>query len=104
TILITLRVVSAMMPTMTFDAARGRTAAVANFALATDVADYLAKKGVPFREAHEAVGSLVARCEREGRTFEDLTLEDFRSAHAAFDADVLEIDLDAALAARDVPG
>ena len=104
TILITLRVVTAMMPTMTFDGARGRTAAIANFALATDVADYLAKKGVPFREAHEAVGSLVARCEREDRTFEDLTLEDYRQAHAAFDADVLAIDLDASLAARDVPG
>ncbi|MCK9496059.1 MAG: argininosuccinate lyase [Dehalococcoidia bacterium] len=104
TILITLRVVTAMLPTMTFDGERGRTAAVANFALATDIADYLAKKGVPFREAHEAVGALVARCEREGRTFEDLTLEDYREAHPAFDRDVLAIDLDAALAARDVPG
>ena len=104
TMLITLRVVTAMLPTMTFDGERGRTAAVANFALATDIADYLAKKGVPFREAHEAVGSLVARCEREGRTFEDLTLEDYRAAHPAFDRDVLAIDLEAALAARDVPG
>jgi len=104
TMLITLRVVTAMLPTMTFDGDRGRTAAVANFALATDIADYLAKKGVPFREAHEAVGALVARCEREDRTFEDLTLEDYRAAHPAFDRDVLAIDLDAALAARDVPG
>ncbi|MEX2032489.1 MAG: argininosuccinate lyase [Dehalococcoidia bacterium] len=104
TILITLRVVAAMIPTLTFDAERGRTAALANFALATDVADYLAKKGVPFREAHEAVGALVARCEREGKTFEDLTLEDFKDAHAAFEADVREIDVDASLAARDVPG
>lgn len=104
TMLTTLRVVTAMLPTMTFDGDRGRTAAVANFALATDIADYLAKKGVPFREAHEAVGSLVARCERERRTFEDLTLEDYRAAHPAFDRDVLAIDLDAALAARDVPG
>ncbi|MEX1022174.1 MAG: argininosuccinate lyase [Dehalococcoidia bacterium] len=104
TLLITLRVVAAMMPTMTFDAARGREAAVANFALATDIADYLAKKGVPFREAHEAVGALVARCEREAKTFDDLTLEDYRAAHPAFDADVRDIDLDAALAARDIPG
>jgi argininosuccinate lyase len=104
TILITLRVVAAMIPTLTFDAERGRTAALANFALATDIADYLAKKGVPFREAHEAVGALVARCEREGKTFEDLTLEDFKDAHAAFEADVREIDVDASLAARDVPG
>ena len=104
TILITLRIVAAMLPTMTFDGERGRTAAVANFALATDVADYLARKGVPFREAHEAVGALVGRCEREGKTFEDLTLEDYQQAHAAFESDVLAIDLDASLAARDVPG
>ena len=104
TILITLRVVAAMLPTMTFDGERGRTAAVANFALATDVADYLAKKGVPFREAHEAVGSLVARCEREGKTFEYLTLADYQAAHPAFEDDVRSIDVDASLAARDVPG
>ncbi|MEI6136249.1 MAG: argininosuccinate lyase, partial [Chloroflexota bacterium] len=69
TLLVSLRVTAAMLPTMTFDGARGAEAAVANFSLATDIADYLAKKGVPFRDAHEAVGSLVARCEREGRTF-----------------------------------
>jgi argininosuccinate lyase len=104
TLLMSLRVTAGMLPTLTFDRGRMRAAAVANFALATDIADYLAKKGVPFREAHEAVGALVARCEREGRTFEDLSLEDYRLAHPAFDQDVLSIDLDAALAARDVPG
>ncbi|MCC6235940.1 MAG: argininosuccinate lyase [Dehalococcoidia bacterium] len=104
TLLLTLEVVAAMLPTLTFDAARGREAAVANFALATDVADFLAKRGVPFREAHEAVGALVARCEREGRTLADLTIEEYRAAHPAFDEGVLAIDLDSALAARNVPG
>ncbi|TAJ20313.1 MAG: argininosuccinate lyase [Dehalococcoidia bacterium] len=104
TLLICLRVTTGMLPTMRFDHERMRAAAVANFALATDVADYLAKKGIPFRDAHEAVGNLVARCEREGRTFEDLSVEDFQLAHPAFEADVLAIDLDTALAARDVPG
>ena len=104
TILVCLRVNAAMLPTITFHAARGASAAIANFALATDVADYLAKKGVPFRGAHEAVGALVARCEREGRTFADLTLDEYRAAHPAFDEDVLAIDLAASLAARDVPG
>ncbi len=104
TVLVTVRVFTAMLPTITFDGARGAEAAVANFALATDIADYLAKKGVPFRDAHEAVGALVARCEREGRAFSDLTIEEFRAAHPAFDEDVLAIDLDASLAARDVPG
>lgn len=78
--------------------------AVGQFALATDVADYLAKRGVPFREAHAAVGALVAKCEREGRRLEDLTAEEYRAAHPAFEADVLAIDLEAALRARSATG
>ena len=74
TLLASLAVIAAMLPTLRFDAARGRAAAVADFALATDLADQLVKRGVPFRDAHAAVGALVARCEREGRTFEELTL------------------------------
>ncbi len=105
TLLVSVRVVAAMLPTLTFHRERMRAAAGANFALATDVADYLAKRGVPFREAHEAVGALVARCERDGRTtFDGLALDDYRAAHRAFERDVLALDLDAALAAREVPG
>ena len=104
TLLMTLRVNAAMLPTLQFDAERGRAAAVANFTLATDIADYLAKRGVPFREAHSAVGALVARCEAEGRGFEDLTLDEYREAHPAFEEDILDLDLDAALEARNMPG
>ena len=104
TLLPSLRVMAAMLPTLEVQRERARAAAVEHFALATDVADYLAKRGVPFREAHAAVGALVARCEAEGRTLADLTLEDYRAAHPAFEADVLAIDRDAALAARNVLG
>jgi argininosuccinate lyase len=104
TLLASLAVTAAMLPALEFDGERGRAMAVGQFALATDVADYLAKKGVPFREAHAAVGALVAKCEREGRTLADLTAEDYRAAHPAFEADVLDIDLDAALAARAATG
>jgi argininosuccinate lyase len=104
TLLISLRVMGAMLPTMSFEAERSAAAAVADFALATDYADYLAKHGVPFRDAHEAVGALVARCEREERTFDELSLPELREAHPAFEADALEINLASALAARNVPG
>ena len=104
TLLASLAVTAAMLPALAFDAERGRAMAVGQFALATDVADYLAKHGVPFREAHGVVGSLVAQCEREGRTLADLTLEDYQAAHPAFEADVLAIDLDAALRARAATG
>jgi argininosuccinate lyase len=104
TLLVSLEITARMLPTLTFDRERGRAAAIEQFSLATDIADYLAKRGVPFREAHAAVGALVARCEREGRTFADLTLEEFKSAHPAFEDDVRSIDLDVALAARNGSG
>ncbi len=104
TLLATLGVVAAMVPTLRFDAARGREAAGGDFALATDLADHLVRRGVPFREAHEAVGALVAECERSGRTFEELTIDDYRAAHAAFGEEVLALDIEASLAARSATG
>jgi argininosuccinate lyase len=104
TLLASLAVTAAMLPALEFDVERARASAVEGFALATDLADYLAKRGVPFREAHAAVGGLVARCEREGRGLAELTLEEFQAAHSAFEEDVLSIDLEGALAARSAIG
>jgi argininosuccinate lyase len=56
--------------------------------LATDVADYLVTKGVPFRDAHEIVGAIVRRLVRERRSFDQLTLDDWRVHSPLFDADV----------------
>ncbi len=56
--------------------------------LATDLADYLVRRGVPFRRSHEAVGILVRRAEERGCSLEDLADEDYQAAHPAFDADV----------------
>jgi argininosuccinate lyase len=56
--------------------------------LATDLADYLVRRGVPFRRGHEAIGVLVRRAEERGCSLEDLSDDDFRSAHAAFESDV----------------
>jgi argininosuccinate lyase len=58
--------------------------------LATDVADYLVAKGVPFRAAHEVVGAIVRRLVEERRGFEDLSLEEWRSHSDSFDSDVHE--------------
>jgi argininosuccinate lyase len=65
-------------------------AAASGLLLATDVADYLVSKGVPFRDAHEIVGSLVRRLLTERRSFDDLTLDDWRAHSPLFDADVKE--------------
>ena len=62
--------------------------AASGLLLATDVADYLVAKGVPFRDAHEVVGALVRRLVRERRSFDDLTLDDWRQHSPLFDSDV----------------
>jgi argininosuccinate lyase len=66
--------------------AAGRAAS--GLLLATDVADYLVGKGVPFRDAHEIVGALVRKLLAEGRSFEDLTLEQWRRHSHLFESDV----------------
>jgi argininosuccinate lyase len=62
--------------------------AASGLLLATDVADYLVAKRVPFRDAHEIVGAMVRRLVREGRSFEALTLDEWRAHSPLFDADV----------------
>ena len=75
------------------------------FLLATDLADHLVDRGVPFRDAHHVVGRAVALCLDRQIRLEDLTLEDLRDLHEAFDAAALdELDVAHSLARRDVPG
>ena len=73
TCLAVLDVFPPMMTTATFNVDRMAAGAIADFSLATDAADLLARNGVPFREAHEVVGKLVGCAPRRGMTFADLT-------------------------------
>jgi argininosuccinate lyase len=59
--------------------------------LATDLADYLVRRGVPFRRSHDAVGQLVRRAEQLSCSIEDLSDEDFHAAHPAFEPDVRDV-------------
>lgn len=81
-----------------------RSTAGENFALATDLADYLVRRGLPFRQAHEVVGKLVAHCMAQGKDFAQLSLDEYRAHSPLFDSDVLEITVDTSIAARDCPG
>ena len=100
----TLRIFTAMVPALEFDLPRMRAAASGGFALATDVADYLVRKGLPFREAHAVAGGLVREAEAQGCELHELPFETYSAASDLFEADVLEIDVDSALAARDTVG
>lgn len=72
---------------------------------ATDVADYLAKKGMPFRKAHEVVGHLVLLCDKRGCDLDDLTLADFKAESDLFEEDITQaLDLESIVAARNTFG
>ncbi|QFG04364.1 argininosuccinate lyase [Tepidiforma bonchosmolovskayae] len=104
TLIQTLQVFAAMLPALQFDLARMREAAGQGYALATDIADYLVKKGMPFRQAHAVVGGLVREAESRGCELNELPLEVYRAASPLFEPDVLAITVESALDARDVPG
>ena len=73
TLLLVLPAVTGMVATMTFSAERLAAAAPQGFSLATEIADALVRRGVPFPQAHEAVGRLVAWCQAHGRDFDELS-------------------------------
>lgn len=100
-----LRCMEGMIGTMQVHADAMQTQAKKGYLAATDVADYLAKKGMPFRRAHEIVGHLVLVCEHRGCGLEDLSLDDFRAESALFEADITEaLDLERIVAARTTEG
>jgi argininosuccinate lyase len=73
--------------------------------MATDLADYLVRKGVPFREAHHLVGAVVARAEAQGKPLNQLTLAELREVSRRFAADALRVfDVKQALARRSAVG
>ncbi|WJI26661.1 argininosuccinate lyase [Thermosynechococcus sp. B3] len=73
-----------------FQPQRLAAAVESDFANATDVADYLASKGVPFREAYNLVGQVVKTCLAQGKFLKDLSLEEWQALHPAFAADIYE--------------
>ena len=90
-----------MIATMTVNADAMAAQAKKGYLAATDVADYLAKKGLPFRRAHEIVGHLVLLCDQRGCDLEDLTLDDFKAESDLFESDIVEcLNLPAIVAAR----
>jgi argininosuccinate lyase len=100
-----LEVTTGAIATLRVDAGRMREAASDPLLLATDLAEALVREGVPFREAHEAVGRAVAHCVDKGLDLRALSREDLRAFHAAFPAAAAELlSLERALEERSLPG
>lgn len=96
-----LSITAEMLTHMKVNKAKMYSALQSDFSNATDMADYLAKKGVPFREAHAIVGAAVQHCLQEGKVLLDLSLEDFQKISPVFEADILEaITIEACVAGR----
>ena len=83
-----LPVFTGMIQTMKVLPENMRAAANKGFINATDCADYLTKKGMPFRDAYTTVGNLVYHCTEQGKTLEDMTLEEFKTISPLFEEDV----------------
>ena len=97
-----LKVYADMMAHITCNRDRMRTAAKQGFSTATDLADYLVRRGIPFRDAHEIVGKAVALGVREGRDLAELTLDELRRFSTAIEDDVFAVlTLEGSVAARD---
>ncbi|MCI8437269.1 MAG: argininosuccinate lyase [Lawsonibacter sp.] len=90
TVELCLPVFAAMVDTLTVRSKDMARAAAGGFINATDCADYLVKKGLPFREAYMIVGRLVNLCLKTGDTLDTLTLRDFRAISGLFDTDVYQ--------------
>jgi argininosuccinate lyase len=104
TLLLTLPAVTGAVATAAFKPER-MAAVMDTQLLATDLADYLVRRGVPFRTSHEVIGRLVRTAEERGVALSSLSLDDFRAADGTFAEDVHEVfDWQASVDARDAAG
>ena len=100
-----LTIMSPVISTMRFDTVRMRRAVEEGFINATDLADYLVVKGVPFREAHGIVGAAVRHCIEQGKRLEDMSMDEFRGFSGLIGEDVYDcISIDRCVERRDSLG
>ena len=104
TLLSTLEVFTGMVKTMRFKAENTRQVVQRGYILATDLADYLVKKGEAFRSAYDTVAKLVSYAIEKGKSFSKLSLGEYKNFSPLFEEDVYLITIESSLAARDITG
>ncbi|MFQ5330478.1 MAG: argininosuccinate lyase [Thermodesulfobacteriota bacterium] len=105
TVKVCLEIFTPMLQTMTVVKGRMLEATKAGFLTATDGADYLVQKGLPFREAHHVIGTVVAHCIEAGKVLEELTMAEWKGFSPLFDDDIREVvSVKASVDSRDIEG
>ncbi|MNP58826.1 Argininosuccinate lyase [compost metagenome] len=100
-----LQLFAPMIATMKVNKGRMREAVNTDFSNATDIADFLVGKGLPFRQAHEVIGKTVLYCINEGKFLLDLTLDEFKQFSPLFDEQIYAVlQPEAVVNARNVYG
>jgi argininosuccinate lyase len=100
-----LSALSGMTENLTFKREKMLYEATGGFSTATDIAEYLVMKGVPFRDAHEIVGHLVAYCIENEKKLESLTIEEFKGFYEGFSKDVFDrVTVERSVNGRNIPG
>jgi argininosuccinate lyase len=93
-----------MVKTIKANAGRIRDAIKKDYILATDIADYLVKKGLPFREAHGVVAKLSKYAINQDKSFHELSLSEYQNFSTLFSEDVYDVTLESSVAARNIIG
>ncbi len=104
TLLSTLEVFAGMISTLRVNAENTERAVKQGYILATDLADYLVRKGEPFRTAHDVVARLVSYAMEQGKSFGELSLSEYESFSPRFGDDVYSITIESSVSARNVVG
>ena len=105
TLLLTLPAVTGMVATTDFDREKMALAAPTGFSLATEIADYLVRKNIPFVSAHDSAGKCVALCEKTSRQLHELSDDEFKAIHPSLDGGVRDVlNVAGALSSRTTAG
>lgn len=105
TVKLCLPVFTKMIATMKINKEKMYKAAQGGFTNATDIADYLVKKGIPFRDAHEIIGKMVLYCIGNNKAIDELSMEEFKNFSPLISEDVYrEISLETCVSGRNLPG
>jgi len=99
-----LEVFIGMLPGIQVNSEKARQSAEGGMVLATDLADYLVIKGIPFREAHGIISELSDYASTNHKLFSEISLEEYRSFSMLFDEDVYEVSVESSISARNTVG